>query len=157
MEEMMAELELASPAFDDGGAIPEKYGYTADNVNPPLETTSVPASAETLFLVVDDPDAREPAGKIWDHWVVWNIDPDIGTIPEDWDASTHGATEGANDYGENGWGGPNPPDREHTYRFLLYALDTTLDVDTGATKDDLYDAAEGYVVGKAHLEGTYTP
>ncbi|PSP31218.1 YbhB/YbcL family Raf kinase inhibitor-like protein [Halobacteriales archaeon QH_10_67_22] len=151
----MADLELSSPAFDDGQRIPEKYGYTVDNVNPPLSITGVPESAESLVLVVDDPDAREPAGKIWDHWVLCNVSPDVGEIPEDWDASAHGATEGQNDFGETGWGGPNPPDREHTYRFLLYALDTTLDLESTATKDDLYDAAEGYVVGKAHLEGTY--
>ena len=153
----MADLELSSPAFDDGEHIPEKHGYTEANVNPQLDVTGVPDSAESLVLVVDDPDAREPAGKIWDHWVVWNVDPGIESIPEDWDVETAGATEGRNDYGETGWGGPNPPDREHTYRFLLYALDTTLDLGHDATKDDVYDAAEGQVVGKANLEGTYTP
>ena len=153
----MADLELTSPSFEDGETIPDEYGYTADNVNPPLEISNVPESAESLLLVVDDPDAREPAGQIWDHWVVWNVDPDVGRIPEDWDPTSDGASEGQNDYGEAGWGGPNPPDREHTYRFLLYALDTTLDLDADATKDDLYDEAEGNVVGKAHLEGTYAP
>ncbi|MFB6151324.1 MAG: YbhB/YbcL family Raf kinase inhibitor-like protein [Haloarculaceae archaeon] len=153
----MADLILSSPAFDDGEPIPEQYGYTEDDVNPPLEISNVPSNAESLVLVVDDPDAREPAGKIWDHWVVWNIEPDIEAIPEDWDVGASDATEGRNDYGETGWGGPNPPDREHTYRFLLYALDTTLGLGHDATKDDLYDAAEGNVVGKAHLEGTYAP
>lgn len=153
----MAELTLRSSAFENGGEIPDKYGYTAENVNPPLEVDGVPSNAESLMLVVDDPDAREPAGKIWDHWTVWNIDPDVGTIPEDWTPSADGATEGQNDFGESGWGGPNPPDREHTYRFLLYALDTTLSLGADATKDDLYDAAEGNVVGKTHLEGTFAP
>jgi Raf kinase inhibitor-like YbhB/YbcL family protein len=153
----MADLAVSSPAFDDGGRIPEKYGYTEANVNPPLAVANVPDSAESLVVVVDDPDAREPAGKIWDHWVIWNVDPDVSSIPEDWDADAAGATEGRNDFGETGWGGPNPPDREHTYRFLLYALDATLDLGHDATKDDLYDAAEGSVVGKARLEGTYAP
>jgi len=153
----MADLTLSSPAFEDGDPIPEQYGYTAANVNPPLDVSNVPSSAESLVLVVDDPDAREPAGKIWDHWVVWNVPADIGSIPEGWDAAASGATEGENDFGETGWGGPNPPDREHTYRFLLYALDATLDLGPGASKDDVYDAAEGNVVGKAHLEGTYAP
>jgi Raf kinase inhibitor-like YbhB/YbcL family protein len=153
----MAELTLSSPAFDDGESIPEQYGYTADNVNPPLDVSNVPSSAESLVLVVDDPDAREPAGKIWDHWVVWNVPTDVGSIPEDWDATAAGATEGQSDFGETGWGGPNPPDREHTYRFLLYALDTEITLGPGASKDDVYDGAEGNVVGKAHLEGTYAP
>ncbi|MEF8850856.1 MAG: YbhB/YbcL family Raf kinase inhibitor-like protein [Haloarculaceae archaeon] len=153
----MADLTLTSPAFEDGGTIPDRYGYTAANVNPPLEISGVPESARSLLLVVDDPDAREPAGKIWDHWVVWDIPGDVGSIPEDWDAAATGATEGENDYGETGWGGPNPPDREHTYRFLLYALDTTLGLGPGASKDDAYDAAEGNVVDKAHLEGRFAP
>jgi len=149
----MADLQLSSPAFDDGERIPEEYGYAADNASPPLEIRGVPDAAESLVLVVDDPDAAEPAGKVWDHWVVWNIPPETesiaeGTLPD-------GASEGENDYGETGWGGPNPPDREHTYRFLLYALDMELDLASDATKDDLYDAASGHTVGKAELRGTY--
>ncbi|PSP65092.1 YbhB/YbcL family Raf kinase inhibitor-like protein [Halobacteriales archaeon QH_8_67_27] len=153
----MADLQLTSPAFEDGARIPEEHGYTAENVNPPLEISGVPSSAESLLVVVDDPDAREPAGQIWDHWVVWNVDPDRESIPEGWDPSVDDAVAGENDYGETGWGGPNPPDREHTYRFLLYALDEPLDLARDATKDDIYDAAEGCVVGKANLEGTYAP
>ncbi|MFB6147153.1 MAG: YbhB/YbcL family Raf kinase inhibitor-like protein [Halobacteriaceae archaeon] len=148
-------LQLTSPTFDDGAPIPDQYGYTARNVNPPLHVAGVPAAAASLALVVDDPDAVEPAGQVWDHWVVWNVDPDTTTVPEDWDAA--GAVEGQNDYGEVGYGGPNPPDREHTYRFVLYALDVTLDLDRGATKDDLEDAIDGHVLADATLTGTYAP
>jgi Raf kinase inhibitor-like YbhB/YbcL family protein len=151
----MASLELTSQAFADGDPIPNKYGYAADNVNPPLEIDGVPAEAESLALVVDDPDAVEPAGKVWDHWVVWNIDPETSTIPEAWDAS--GAVQGQNDYGEQAYGGPNPPDRKHTYRFKLYALDQYPELDAGATKADLETAISGHVVAEAQLEGTYTP
>ncbi|MFB6121384.1 MAG: YbhB/YbcL family Raf kinase inhibitor-like protein, partial [Halobacteriaceae archaeon] len=146
-------LELTSPAFDDGEPIPERHGYTEADVNPPLSIDGVPDDAESLALVVDDPDAREPAGKVWDHWVVWNMDPDTTEMPEDWAAAS--AVEGENDYGERGYGGPNPPDREHTYRFRLYALDTELDLPPGASKADLEDAMAGHVVAEASLTGTY--
>ncbi|WP_324662210.1 YbhB/YbcL family Raf kinase inhibitor-like protein [Haloarcula sediminis] len=149
----MADLELSSPAFDDGERIPAEYGYTEDNTSPPLEIRDVPPTAESLLLVVDDPDAREPAGKVWNHWLCWSIPPETESIPAG--TTPEGATEGQNDYGETGWGGPNPPDREHTYRFLLYALDTDLTLGPDATKDDLYDAASGHMVGKAELTGTY--
>ncbi|MDG5774856.1 YbhB/YbcL family Raf kinase inhibitor-like protein [Haloarculaceae archaeon H-GB2-1] len=152
----MADLTLSSPAFDDGSEIPRQHGYREQNVNPPLEISGIPDATESLALIVDDPDAREPAGKVWDHWIVWNIDPETTEIPEGWTPGDD-AVEGRNDYGETGYGGPNPPDREHTYRFLLYALDATLDLGTNASKDDLYDAAEGHVVGKARFEGTYAP
>jgi Raf kinase inhibitor-like YbhB/YbcL family protein len=151
----MTGLTLSSPEFEDGEPIPEKYGYTEANVNPPLTIHDVPAAAESLALLVDDPDAKEPAGKVWDHWTVWNISPDRESIPEDWSADE--ATEGQNDYGEQGYGGPNPPDREHTYRFRLYALDTTLGLSPAATKEDLVDAMTGHVVDKARIDGTYAP
>ena len=148
-------MELSSPAFDDGAPIPREYGYTEANVNPPLEITDVPTDATSLALVMDDPDAREPAGKIWDHWVVWNVDPDVDSIPRDWDAGA--AVEGSNDFGERGYGGPNPPDREHTYRFVCYALPEDLDLAPGASKADLDAAIEGQILDEARLTGTYAP
>lgn len=152
----MEDLTLSSPAFDDSEPIPEKHGYEADNVSPPLSVSGVPDDAESLALVVDDPDAMEPAGKIWDHWVVWNIPTDV-EIPEGWNPSADGATEGKNDFDETGYGGPAPPDREHTYRFKLYALDTMLDLPASAGKDALEDAMEGHVRDEALLKGTYAP
>ncbi|AZH24438.1 YbhB/YbcL family Raf kinase inhibitor-like protein [Haloplanus aerogenes] len=150
-------MELSSPAFRDGDPIPEEYGYTEGNVNPLLEISDVPSEAESLVLVVDDPDAVEPAGKIWIHWLVWNVDPTRKRIPEDWSTDTSSAVEGENDYGEVGYGGPNPPDREHTYRFRLFALDDTLNVREGGSLDDLERAMEGHVVDEALYEGTYAP
>nr|WP_247004020.1 YbhB/YbcL family Raf kinase inhibitor-like protein [Halosolutus gelatinilyticus] len=149
----MMELELTSNAFDHGERIPDRHGYEKDNVNPPLSIENVPDGAESLALIVDDPDAVDPAGKVWDHWIVWNMSPDTTTIPEDWDPDD--VAEGTNDFGEPGYGGPNPPDREHTYRFRLYALDTTLDLDSDADADDLESAMDGHVIGEARYEGTY--
>ncbi|WP_408958164.1 YbhB/YbcL family Raf kinase inhibitor-like protein [Natrinema sp. 74] len=151
----MAPLTLESPTFDDGERIPEEYGYTETNVNPPLEIDGVPDDAESLALLVDDPDAREPAGKVWDHWIVWNVSPERTTIPEEWDPDE--AVEGTNDFGGRGYGGPNPPDREHTYRFRLFALDTTLELDSDTDADALESAIEGHVLAEASLDGTYPP
>jgi len=150
-------LELHSPAFADGEAIPREYGYTERNVNPPLRIEGVPEGTASLVLVVDDPDAVEPAGKVWDHWLVWNVAPDATEIPEGWDPAAEGAVEGQNDYGEHGYGGPNPPDREHTYRFRLYAADVSLDLGPDADKEGLEDALTGHVLDSARLEGTYAP
>lgn len=149
----MAPLTLESPAFGDGERIPEMHGYTDTNVNPPLEIDGVPDGTDSLALIVDDPDARAPAGKVWDHWVVWNVSPATTTIPEDWHPTE--ATEGTNDYGERGYGGPNPPDREHTYRFELYALDAPLELGPDAGADELRSAMNGHVLEQTRLEGTY--
>jgi Raf kinase inhibitor-like YbhB/YbcL family protein len=146
---------LTSPAFEEGAAIPRKYGFDEENVNPPLSISNVPSDAETLVLVMDDPDAVEPAGKVWLHWLVWNVPPSRTEIPEDWDAAE--AVEGVNDFDERGYGGPAPPDEEHTYRFKLYAVATALDVPESASKRDLGQAMQGEVLAATQLEGTFTP
>ena len=157
----MAEFELRSPAFEDGGVIPRQYGYRERNVNPPLVVEGVPPETVTLAFVVEDPDAVAPAGKVWDHWVVWNVSPAEADsrldIPEDWDPASAGGQAGTNDYGERGYGGPNPPDREHTYLFRAYALDTTLGLAPSATKEELEDAVGDHVVETATLRGRYAP
>lgn len=151
----MTELKLTSTKFSDGEQIPEKYGYKRKNVNPLLKIHGIPKGTKSMVLIMDDPDAVEPAGKVWDHWVVWNIDPDVTVIKED--EVPKGATEGKNDYGSNGYGGPNPPDGEHTYYFKLYALDTTLDLPSTSTKKEVEKAMKGHVVEKTELTGTFKP
>ena len=151
--EPTGDLTLTSPAFVDGERIPERYGYEADNVNPPLRIEGTPDGAASLALVMDDPDAVEPAGRVWDHWIVWNVPPEPTTIPEDWNPSE--ATEGTNDYGDVGYGGPNPPDREHRYRFKLFALDTTLDLPADVDVEALGSAMAGHVLARTQLDGTY--
>ncbi len=146
-------MRLSSPEFEDGGEIPEKYGYPKENVNPPLEISEVPEGTESLVLIMDDPDAMEPAGKIWDHWIVFDIDPATKMISE---AESPG-TEGETDYGEVGYGGPNPPDGEHTYVFRLYALDTRLELPEGASREEIEDAIAGHVVDDVELKGRYSP
>ncbi|MFK8211985.1 YbhB/YbcL family Raf kinase inhibitor-like protein [Haloferax volcanii] len=148
-------LTLRSPAFDDGSPIPRTHGYATENESPPLRIGGVPPGTASLALVMDDPDAVKPAGEVWDHWLVWNIDPDIEAIEAG--ETPPGAVEGTNSYGEMGYGGPNPPDGEHTYRFLLYALDTSLDLDAGATKADLKRAIAGHVTAETQLTGKYAP
>lgn len=146
-------MKLSSPEFEDAGEIPERYGYKRQNVNPPLEIEDVPEGTESLVLMVDDPDAVEPAGKIWDHWVMFNIDPDTGKIRE----GEAPGVEGRNDYGGIGYGGPNPPDREHTYVFRLYALDTRLELEEGASRGEVEAAMRDQVIEKVTLDGRYSP
>jgi len=155
VEHAVMTLQLESPAFAHNGRIPDRCGYARANVNPPLRISGVPSTAASLALVVDDRDALAPAGKVWDLWVVWNIPPDIGLIPEGWAASV--ASEGKNDFGKVGYVGPNPPDTEHTYRFRLYALDVRLGLPTGATKDRLETVMVGRIVAEASLAGTFPP
>jgi len=151
----VGDLALTSPAFDDGEPIPRKYGREEADVNPPLSISGVPEDAETLVLVVDDPDAVEPAGEVWLHWLVWNVPASRTGILEDWTPGE--VTEGVNDFGERGYGGPAPPDEAHDYRFKLYALDTSLGVPADASKRDVGDAMRGHVLASTQLVGTYAP
>ncbi|MFB6208964.1 MAG: YbhB/YbcL family Raf kinase inhibitor-like protein [Candidatus Nanohaloarchaea archaeon] len=146
-------MKMYSPEFDDGDHMPEKVGYTRKNLNPELFIENVPGEAESLVLVMDDPDAVEPAGKVWDHWTVWNIDPEKQRIQR----GESPGFEGKNDFGERGYGGPNPPDATHIYSFRLYAVDTQLELGGDSTKQQVLQEIEGNVIDKAELEGKYDP
>lgn len=148
----MNELTLESPTFDPGASIPDKYGKDYQNVNPPLVIAGVPDGARSLVLIMDDPDA--PGGTFL-HWLVWNIPPDIGDIPAAWEPP-EGVVQGENDFGNFGYGGPKPPS-EHTYRFRLYAVDTTLDLGSSADQQAVEDAIDGRVLAQTRLTGTFAP
>ena len=147
-------MEVKSPAFEDGDMIPEKYGYTEENVSPPLEFSGIPEEAETLVIFMDDPDAKSVGGKVWDHWVVWNIPASVRMIGED--NIPPEAVEGKNDFGDVGYGGPNPPRTTHEYSIRVYALDSELDIPEGATKDEVGSAMDDLVVGSAEMKGRYS-
>ena len=148
-------MKIESSAFQNGGEIPRKYGYKKDNVNPALIINDVPVDAKSLALVMDDPDAMGAVGKVWVHWVVWNIDPSTGQINEN--SIPSNSVQGKTDFGEIAYGGPAPPDKEHTYLFKLYALDDKLSLDEGSTKSQLEDAMKNHVVAESKLEGRYAP
>lgn len=153
--EQRGDLELRSPAFEDGEQLPDAAGYANENESPALEVTGVPADAESLVLVLDDPDAQPVAGHTWDHWLVWDVDPDVGTIPAGWEPAD--AVEGYNDYVEQGYGGPAPPEGSHDYRFKLLALDSTLDAPPETRKARLGStiSMEAEVLASTQLVGTY--
>ncbi len=148
-------MKIESSAFQNGGEIPRKYGYKKDNVNPALIINDVPADAKSLALVMDDPDAMGAVGKVWVHWVVWNIDPNTSQINEN--SIPSNSIQGKTDFGEIAYGGPAPPDKEHTYLFKLYALDDKLSLDEGSTKSQLEDAMKNHVIVESKLEGRYAP
>jgi Raf kinase inhibitor-like YbhB/YbcL family protein len=146
----MGNLKLTSSAFEDGGEIPRKYGYKNGNREPPLTMNGVPEGTKSIALIMDDPDAMGAVGKVWVHWVMWNIDPtntELENLMKD----------GMTDFGEVGYGGPAPPDKRHTYVFKLYALDSELDLPDKSTKADVEKAMEGHILEQATLTGTYAP
>ena len=146
-------LKLTSPEFENNGEIPSKYTCDGQNTNPSLKVSGAPAAAKSLVLIVDDPDAMKPAGKVWDHWVLWNIDPKTAEIKEN--SVPEGAVQGKNGSGKNQYQGPCPPDAEHRYFFKLYALDTKLNLPEGSTKADIESAMQSHVLEKTELVGKY--
>lgn len=146
-------LDLSSPAFDDGGRLPRWTGRSASDENPPLTIHGVPPEAASLAILLEDPDAEAVAGTVWTHWLVYDIPPDRRTIPRDWDPET--AAEGRNDFEETGYGGPSPPDGEHTYVFRLYALSEEPSLFEHPTAEDLQRSIKGLVVAEDELRGTY--
>jgi len=111
------DMKIASPAFADGGEIPRQYTCDGVDLSPPLHWEEVPAGTRSLVLIVDDPDAPDPAAPqmTWVHWVVYNIPPSVAGLPEGADAASlpPGARQGLNDWKREGWGGPCPPGSGH--------------------------------------------
>lgn len=149
---------LTSPAFKHGERIPTKYTADGSDVSPPLQWTDPPEGTKQFALLCDDPDA--PVG-IWNHWVLYGLSPDLRKLPEGMakteKLSHPHATQGSNTWPKTGYWGPAPPaGKPHRYQFTLYALSTELDLDPGATRDDLLSAMEGSILAKTMLEGTYS-
>ncbi len=139
-------MELISSDFQEGNEIPKKFGYKHENEQPNVEFGSIPDETKTLAIIMDDPDAMKAVGKVWVHWLTYH---DV--------ADSKSKIEGKTDFGEIGYGGPAPPDGRHTYIFKGYALDTSLNLTEGYSKQELEDAMRGHIIAEAKLTGTFAP
>jgi Raf kinase inhibitor-like YbhB/YbcL family protein len=146
-------IELTSSAFEDGGAIPEDFTCDGRDQSPPLAWGSRPAGAASLAIIMDDLDVN------FIHWVAYDMDPALGGIERIGQTETFpggGTDNGTNSFGRFGYGGPCPPEgQEHTYRFRLYVLDAPVDLDPGATADELEAAMARHIIAEGELTGTY--
>lgn len=153
------DMSLSSSAFAPNGAILTRYTCDGEDISPPLAWSGVPAGAVSLALIVDDPDAPDPAAprRTWVHWVLYDLPADAEGLPERVISAQlpAGTREGLNDWTRTGYGGPCPPVGRHRYFHKLYALDTTLPDLRQPTKAKLLEAMEGHVLAEAELIGTY--
>lgn len=153
------DFTLSSNAFADGGSIPSRYTCEGKDVSPPLSWNAPPAGARSLVLIVDDPDAPDPAAPrmTWVHWVLYDLPPVAGGLPEGVadSALPAGTRQGVNDWKRTGYGGPCPPIGRHRYFHKLYALDVELGDLGRLDKAALEAAMRGHVLAQANLVGTY--
>ncbi|MEX0642269.1 MAG: YbhB/YbcL family Raf kinase inhibitor-like protein [Pirellulales bacterium] len=156
-------IALKSPAFQPGGAIPQKFTEDGSDASPPLAWSNVPTGTRAFALVVDDPDA--PSAQPWVHWVIYTIPGDSNSLAEKIPPQARleepaGALQGRNSWRSGrtiGYRGPAPPrgSGAHHYHFHLYALDAALDLRPELDKAALLAAIEGHVLGEGELVGTY--
>jgi hypothetical protein len=150
-EAAAGELRITSPDFTQGASIPALFTCEGQNTSPTLVITGVPATAKSLALVVDDPDAP---GGTFTHWLLWNIPPGTKKLPAG--SVPPGVLQGTNDFGTRGYSGPCPPSGTHRYFFRLSALDTVLHLAAGASRDDFDTALRGHVLLTGELMGRFT-
>jgi Raf kinase inhibitor-like YbhB/YbcL family protein len=152
-------LKITSTAFKAGGSIPPRYTCEDDDVSPPLAWSGAPANTKTFALIVDDPDAPDPAKpqRVYVHWVVYNLPVAATSLSENGSKKglPSGAVQGRNDWGKAVYGGPCPPIGRHRYFFKLYALDSELTGLSSPNKADLERVMKGHVLDSAELIGTY--
>jgi Raf kinase inhibitor-like YbhB/YbcL family protein len=158
-EDSTMQMEMTSTAFEHEDTIPRHYTCEGDDLSPPLAWSGLPEGARSLVLIVDDPDAPDPANPrmTWVHWVLYDIPVtaaglDEGVAPS---ALPSGTREGLNDWKRTGYGGPCPPIGRHRYFHKLYALDTELGDLGPATKGEVERAMKGHVLAEGVLIGTY--
>lgn len=153
----METLKISTTAFEANGVIPKMYTCDGGGSRPDFVFTGIPTETVSLTFVMDDPDIPDSVKKSrgvesFVHWIVFNMPPGTSGIAA---TGTVPGIEGMNSAGKNSYVGACPPDREHRYFFLLYALNTTLELGPGATKADVEKAMEGHIVGQATLIGRY--
>jgi Raf kinase inhibitor-like YbhB/YbcL family protein len=152
-------LILTSSAFTHEGSIPARHTCSSEDISPALSWSGIPANTKSLALIVDDPDAPDPAAPrmTWVHWVLYNLPADSQGLPEAVSKTQllTGTFEGINDWKRTGYGGPCPPIGRHRYFFKLYALDTVLPDLKRPTKVQLENAMQGHVLAQVELMGTY--
>ena len=142
-------MKITSSAFHEGANIPSKFTCDGSDTSPPLQIAGVPSDAKSLVLIVDDPDA--PSG-LFTHWLVWNIPPQTSSIAE---GSAPKGVHGANDFGKSGYGSPCPPSGTHRYSFKIFALDSALELRSGAKRSQVDAAMKGHVIAQGELVGRY--
>jgi len=150
-------MRIMSTAFSHEGAIPLLYTCEGKDASPPIAWSDVPPGTKSLALIVDDPDAPDPAAPkmIWVHWILYNLPPNSDGLPESVKVLPAGTKEGVNDWKRTGYGGPCPPIGRHRYFHKLYALDTVLPDLKRPTKVELEEAMKGHILSEARLMGTY--
>ena len=152
----LSEMQLASSVFEPGGDIPRNYTGEGDDVSPPLSWSSAPAEAKSFALICHDPDAPlvTPGGYGFVHWVLYNIPGSVTQLAE----GEQDHTSGANNFGNNGYGGPMPPEGHgtHHYFFWLMALDVETDFQPGLSMAELLEKIEPNVIAMNRLVGTYS-
>ena len=152
-------LAIESSVFTQGSSIPRRHTCDDKDLSPPLEWSGAPEKTRSFALIVDDPDAPDPAApkRVYVHWVLYDLPASVTSIGEDGEqgAVKAGARQGTNDWSRTGYGGPCPPIGRHRYFFKLYALDAMLgDLGTPGKKD-LEKAMQGHILAQAELMGTY--
>ena len=145
-------MQIISPVFENNQSIPSKYTCDGENINPPLEFREIPEETKSLVLIMDDPDAIQVVGRVWDHWLVWNMPANIRVVAEN---SIPPGVIGPNTRGNHSYGGPCPPDGEHRYFFKFYALSTKLAISEESNKQELEEAMQGKILDQAELLGLY--
>ena len=148
-------MKLTSSAFENNSIIPKKYGYKHGNISPPLKIEKIPEGTKSLVLIMDDPDAMAAVGKVWSHWIIWNISPNVSEIPEN--SIPENSLQGKTDFGEIGYGGPAPPDKEHRYVFKLYAIKSILPNLQGSSIDEIENSIKDKILEKTELYGKFSP
>jgi len=148
-------FRIYSPDFQEGSSIPSKFTCDGSDISPTLQWEDPPINTKSFTLIIHDPDA--PAGD-WTHWVLYNIPSDKQYLVESFPSEINlpdGMRQGRNSWHQTKYGGPCPPSGTHRYFFTLYALDTFLELEGGADRQEVLAAIQSHILAQAQMISTY--
>lgn len=151
-------FQITSTAFVQGGQIPPKYTTNGDNISPPMAWSSAPQKTKSFTITCEDPDASGFGGGAFFHWIIFDIPGNVTQLAEgitNQRTLDNGAKQGTNDLGTIGYTGPSPPSGTHRYSFKIYAIDVMLNLEPGATKQQVNKAMQGHILGQTQITGKY--
>jgi Raf kinase inhibitor-like YbhB/YbcL family protein len=150
--EASSDVRLVSDAFAHGEPIPTRYTADGRSDELPLRWSGVPPQAQSLALLVEDPDAPTPQPFV--HWLLHGIPAEATSTHQ---ARALGAKVGRNSMFKAAWAGCAPPkgDSAHRYFFQLFVLDRHLELPPRVGRSTLLFAMGGHLLACGVLIGTY--
>jgi len=157
---LAAGMLVKSESFQEGGAIPARFGADVcggNGVSPQVAWSGLPEGTKSLVVLLIDADGAN--GLTVAHWIAYNISPARSQLGEAEGAQeTKGISLGKNVVGAMAYRGMCPPAGDTPHHYYLSVIATDLEPDvlrSGLTHDELMTAIKDHALRAQSYVGRY--